>query len=77
MPFLMYRDNDSGLQPSSYPYILRRALNLYKIKPTVSLCIIRTQQTSCRFPVIDRMYKLIDLMILTFSMELIVMIALK
>ena len=40
MPFLEYRDNDSGLRPSSYPYILGRALNHYKIKPTVSICIL-------------------------------------
>ena len=26
MPFLEYRDNDSGLRPSSYPYMLGRAL---------------------------------------------------
>ena len=25
MPFLGYRDNDSGLRPSSYPYMLGRA----------------------------------------------------
>ena len=43
MPFLIYRDNDSGLRPSSYPYILGRALNHYKIKPTVSICIIRDE----------------------------------
>ena len=36
----MYRDNDSGLWPSSYPYILGRALNHYKIKPAVSICIL-------------------------------------
>ena len=40
MPFLKYRDNDSGLRPSSYPYILGRALNHYKIKPAVSICIL-------------------------------------
>ena len=40
MPFLMYRDNDLGLWPSSYPYILGRALNHYKIKPAVSICIL-------------------------------------
>ena len=40
MPFLKYRDNDLGLRPSSYPYILERALNHYKIKPAVSICII-------------------------------------
>ena len=41
MPFLKYRDNDSGLRPSSYPYILGRALNHYKIKPAVSICIVK------------------------------------
>ena len=40
MPFPKYRDNDSGLWPSSYPYILRRAFNHYKIKPEVSICIL-------------------------------------
>ena len=40
MPFLGYRDNDLGLRPSSYPYILGRALNHYKIKPAVSICIL-------------------------------------
>ena len=46
MPFLEYRDNDSGLQPSSYPYILGRELNLYKIKPAVSICIINQSRAS-------------------------------
>ena len=41
----MYRDNDSGLRPSSYPYILGRALNHYKIKPAVSICIIIHEQS--------------------------------
>ena len=40
MPFLPYRDNDLGLWPSSYPYILGRALKHYKVKPAVSICII-------------------------------------
>ena len=31
MPFLEYRDDDSGLRPSSYPYILGKDLNQYKI----------------------------------------------
>ena len=31
MPFLIYKDNDSGLRPSYYPYILGWALNEYKI----------------------------------------------
>ena len=35
MPFLMYRDNDSGLVLSSYPYILGRALNENKINTSV------------------------------------------
>ena len=37
MPFLMYRDNDSGLRPSSYPYILGRALNEYRINTSVPI----------------------------------------
>ena len=40
MPFLMYRDNDSGLRPSSYPYILGRALNQYKINTSVIIYIM-------------------------------------
>ena len=40
MPFLMYRDNDSGLRPSSYPYILGRALNQYKINTAVIIYIL-------------------------------------
>ena len=40
MPFLMYRDNDSGLRPSSYPYILGRALNEYRINTLVIIYII-------------------------------------
>ena len=31
----MYGDNDLGLWPSSYPYILRRALNEYEINTSV------------------------------------------
>ena len=31
MPFLKYRDNDPGLCPSYYPYILGMALTLYCI----------------------------------------------
>ena len=42
MPFLMYRDNDSGLRPSSYPYILGRALNQYKINTAVIIYILDT-----------------------------------
>ena len=38
MAFLGYMDNDFGLQPSSYPYILGMALNHYKIKPKDSIC---------------------------------------
>ena len=33
----MYRDNDSGLRPSSYPYILGRALNEYRISTSVTI----------------------------------------
>ena len=40
MPFLMYRDNDSGLRPSSYPYILGRALNEYRINTSVIIYYI-------------------------------------
>ena len=40
MPFLIYRDNDSGLRPSFYSFILGRVLNHYKIKPAVSICIL-------------------------------------
>ena len=36
----MYRDNDSGLRPSSYPYILGRALNEYRIKTSVTIYIV-------------------------------------
>ena len=36
----MYRDNDSGLRPSSYPYILGRALNQYKINTSVTIYIL-------------------------------------
>ena len=36
----MYRDNDSGLRPSSYPYILGRALNEYRIKTSVTIFIL-------------------------------------
>ena len=46
MPFLKYRDNDSGLQPSSYPYILGRASSHYKMKPTVFICIIHSRKCS-------------------------------
>ena len=37
MPFLEYRDKDSGLRPSSYPYILGRALHQYKINTSVTI----------------------------------------
>ena len=40
MPFLIYRDNDSGLRPSSYPYILGRALNEYRINTSVIIYYI-------------------------------------
>ena len=40
MPFLMYRDNDSGLRPSSYPYILGRSLNQYRINTSVTIYIL-------------------------------------
>ena len=40
MPFLMYRDNDSGLRPSSYPYILGRALNEYRINTSVTIYLL-------------------------------------
>ena len=40
MLFLKYRDNDSCFLPSSYPYLIGRTLNHYKIKPTVSICIM-------------------------------------
>ena len=40
MPFLKYRDNDSGLRPSSYPYILGRALNQYRINTSVTIHIL-------------------------------------
>ena len=40
MPFLMYRDNDSGLRPSSYPYILGMALNEYRINTSVIIYYI-------------------------------------
>ena len=42
MPFLMYRDNDSGLWPSSYPYILGRALNEYRINTSVTIYLLET-----------------------------------
>ena len=38
----MYRDNDSGLRPSSYPYLLGRALNQYKINTSVTIYISRS-----------------------------------
>ena len=40
MPFLMYRNNDSGLRPSSYPYILGRALNEYRINTSVTIYLL-------------------------------------
>ena len=40
MSFLKYRDNDSGLWPSSYPYILGRALNQYRINTSVTIYIL-------------------------------------
>ena len=40
MLFLKYRENDSCFLPSSYPYLIGRTLNHYKIKPTVSICIM-------------------------------------
>ena len=40
MPFLKYRDNVSGLRPSSYPYILGRALNQNNINTSVIIYII-------------------------------------
>ena len=40
MPFLMYRDNDPGLRPSSYPYILGKALNEYKINTSAIIYIV-------------------------------------
>ena len=40
MPFLKYRDNDSCLRPSSYPYILGRALNQYRINTSVTIYIL-------------------------------------
>ena len=40
MPFLMYKDNDSDLLPSSYPCILGRALNQYRINTSVTIYII-------------------------------------
>ena len=40
MPFLMYRDSDSGLRPLSYPYILGRALNEYRIYTSVIIYYI-------------------------------------
>ena len=33
--YLMYMDNDLGLWPSSYPYILGRSLSKYKINTSV------------------------------------------
>ena len=36
----MYRDNDSGLRPSSYPYILGRALNEYRINTSVIIYLL-------------------------------------
>ena len=33
----MYRDNDSGLWPSSYPYVIGRALNEYRINSSVTI----------------------------------------
>ena len=40
MPFLKYRDNDSGLRPTSYPYILGRELNEYRINNSVTIYLI-------------------------------------
>ena len=39
MPLLMYRDNDSGIRPSFFPYILGRALNQYRINTSVTIYI--------------------------------------
>ena len=43
MPFLMFRDNDSGLRPSAYPYILERALNEYIINTSVTIYYLNHQ----------------------------------
>ena len=40
MPFLMYRNNDLGLQSSSYPCILGSALNEYRINTSVIIYYI-------------------------------------
>ena len=40
MPFPIYRDKMRAKGPNHYPYILGMALNHYKIKPAVSICII-------------------------------------
>ena len=42
----MYRDNDLGLQPKSYPYILGRALNQYKINTSVTIYILRSLESN-------------------------------
>ena len=39
MPFLMYRNNDLVLRPSSYPYIFGMALNQYKINTSLTIYI--------------------------------------
>ena len=41
MPFLEYRDNDSGLRPSSYPYMLGRALIQDRIDTSVTICTLK------------------------------------
>ena len=49
----MYRDNDSGLRPSSYPYILGRALNQYKINTSVIIYILNAFDGNNDFPTRD------------------------
>ena len=53
MAILKYRDNDLGLWTSSYPYILGRAVNHYKIKPTVFTCIVQQFHPIPLFGVIE------------------------
>ena len=40
MPFLEYRDNDSGLRPSSYPYMLGKGIKQVTIDTLVTICIL-------------------------------------
>ena len=46
-PFLRYKDIDSGLWPSSYPYILGKALNQCRINTSVTNYIIVNNYLSC------------------------------